>query len=129
MGDQSRFERPPGPDRHSRRARIFVLGLDNPQPHHGLRESAGESGVSGLSGAGRSGATAWARQPESKKKWPQLGGCAGGPVPRTGLVPRHRGFDWLDVSYQDRQVFGRNEDLDAARHAGLASDQTCTLKG
>jgi hypothetical protein len=44
-------------------------------------------------------------------------------------VPRHRGFDWLDVSYQDRQVFGRNEDLDAARHAGLASDQTCTLKG
>jgi hypothetical protein len=26
MGDQSRFERPPGPDRHSRRARIFVLG-------------------------------------------------------------------------------------------------------
>jgi hypothetical protein len=27
MGDQSRFERPPGPDRHSRRARIFVLTL------------------------------------------------------------------------------------------------------
>jgi uncharacterized coiled-coil protein SlyX len=27
MGDQSRFERPPGPDRHSRRGRIFVLTL------------------------------------------------------------------------------------------------------
>src|SRR5258707_11290766 len=27
MGDQSRFERPPGPDRHSRRWRIFVLTL------------------------------------------------------------------------------------------------------
>jgi uncharacterized coiled-coil protein SlyX len=27
MGDQSRFERPPGPDRHSRRRRIFVLTL------------------------------------------------------------------------------------------------------
>jgi uncharacterized protein HemX len=27
MGDQSRFERPPGPDRHSRRERIFVLTL------------------------------------------------------------------------------------------------------
>jgi uncharacterized protein HemX len=27
MGDQSRFERPPGPDRHSRRGLIFVLTL------------------------------------------------------------------------------------------------------
>jgi uncharacterized coiled-coil protein SlyX len=27
MGDQSRFERPPGPDRHSRRGRLFVLTL------------------------------------------------------------------------------------------------------
>ena len=27
MGDQSRFERPPGPDRHSRSGRIFVLTL------------------------------------------------------------------------------------------------------
>ena len=27
MGDQSRFDRSPGPDRHSRRARIFVLTL------------------------------------------------------------------------------------------------------
>src|SRR5258706_7128240 len=27
MGDQSRFEGPPGPDRHSRRGRIFVLTL------------------------------------------------------------------------------------------------------
>jgi septal ring factor EnvC (AmiA/AmiB activator) len=27
MGDQSRFEGPPGPDRHSPRARIFVLTL------------------------------------------------------------------------------------------------------
>ena len=27
MGDQSGFERPPGPDRHSRRGRIFVLTL------------------------------------------------------------------------------------------------------
>jgi uncharacterized protein HemX len=27
MGDQSRFERPPGPDRHSRRGRTFVLTL------------------------------------------------------------------------------------------------------
>jgi uncharacterized protein HemX len=27
MGDQSRFERPPGPDRHSRTARILVLTL------------------------------------------------------------------------------------------------------
>src|SRR6202795_1568008 len=27
MGDQSRFERPPGPDRPSRRGRIFVLTL------------------------------------------------------------------------------------------------------
>ena len=27
MGDQSRFERPPGLDRHSRRARFFVLTL------------------------------------------------------------------------------------------------------
>jgi peptidoglycan hydrolase CwlO-like protein len=27
MGDQARFERPPGPDRHSRRGRIFVLTL------------------------------------------------------------------------------------------------------
>jgi uncharacterized coiled-coil protein SlyX len=27
MGDQSRFERPPGPDRHSRRGRLFVLSL------------------------------------------------------------------------------------------------------
>ena len=27
MGDQSRFDRSPGPDRHSRRGRIFVLTL------------------------------------------------------------------------------------------------------
>jgi uncharacterized protein HemX len=27
MGNQSRFERPPGPDRHSRRGRTFVLTL------------------------------------------------------------------------------------------------------
>jgi uncharacterized coiled-coil protein SlyX len=27
MGDQSRFERPPGPNRYSRRGRIFVLTL------------------------------------------------------------------------------------------------------
>ena len=27
MGDQSRFERPPGPDRHSRRGRVLVLTL------------------------------------------------------------------------------------------------------
>jgi hypothetical protein len=27
MGDQSRFGRPPGPDRHSRKGRIFVLTL------------------------------------------------------------------------------------------------------
>ena len=27
MGNQSRFERSPGPDRHSRRGRIFVLTL------------------------------------------------------------------------------------------------------
>ena len=27
MGDQSRFERPPGPNRHSRSGRIFVLTL------------------------------------------------------------------------------------------------------
>jgi hypothetical protein len=27
MGDQSKFEGPPGPDRHSRRGRIFVLTL------------------------------------------------------------------------------------------------------
>jgi hypothetical protein len=45
------------------------------------------------------------------------------------LVPRPRGFDWLNVSYQDGQVFRRNEDLDAARHAGLASDEACTLEG
>ena len=47
----------------------------------------------------------------------------------TSLVPRHRGFDRLDVSEQDGQVFGRHEDLDAARYAGLASDETCTFEG
>ena len=35
----------------------------------------------------------------------------------------------MDVSEQDGQVFGRHEDLDAARYAGLASDETCTFEG
>jgi hypothetical protein len=47
----------------------------------------------------------------------------------TVLVPRHRGFDRLDVGLQDGYVLGRDEDLDAARDAGLASDEASAFEG
>lgn len=47
----------------------------------------------------------------------------------THLVPRHRGFDRLDVGLQDGYVLGRDEDLDAARDAGLASDEASAFEG
>ncbi|MDH2401842.1 helix-turn-helix domain-containing protein [Bradyrhizobium sp. SSUT18] len=39
------------------------------------------------------------------------------------------GFDRLDKSYQEGPVFGRNEALDATRHAWLAADQARWLEG
>lgn len=45
------------------------------------------------------------------------------------LVPRHRGFDWLDVCVQDGQVLWRNQNLDAARDTGLAADEASAFEG
>ena len=47
----------------------------------------------------------------------------------TSLVPRHRGFDWLDVCVQDGQVLWRNQNLDAARDTGLAADEASAFEG
>ena len=46
-----------------------------------------------------------------------------------GLVPRRRGFDGLIVSEQGGQMLWRDEDFDAARYAGLASDEACAFQG
>jgi hypothetical protein len=35
----------------------------------------------------------------------------------------------LDAGLQDGQILGGDEDLDAARHAGLSSDEACALEG
>ena len=45
------------------------------------------------------------------------------------LVPRRRGFDGLIVSEQGGQMLWRDEDFDAARYAGLASDEACAFQG
>jgi len=34
----------------------------------------------------------------------------------------------LDAGLPDGQILGGDEDLDAARHAGLSSDETCALE-
>src|ERR1043166_3190874 len=47
----------------------------------------------------------------------------------TGLVPRHRGFDRLDVSLQYGQILWRNENGDAARHARLPTNEAGALEG
>lgn len=45
------------------------------------------------------------------------------------LVPRHRGFDRLDVGFQEWQVLGRHEDFDAARDPGLSADEASAFEG
>jgi hypothetical protein len=45
------------------------------------------------------------------------------------LVPRHRGFDWLVGHFQDRQVLGRHQHLDAAWRPGLAANEACPFEG
>jgi hypothetical protein len=45
-----------------------------------------------------------------------------------GLVPRHRGFDWLGGHVQDGEIVGRNEHFDAASRAGLAANEACAFK-
>jgi hypothetical protein len=45
------------------------------------------------------------------------------------LVPPHRGFDCLIRGYQDGQILGCNENLDAARDTGLAADEAFSFEG
>jgi hypothetical protein len=46
-----------------------------------------------------------------------------GKIVAGGLVPRHRGFDRLDVSLQYGQILWGNENRDAARHARLPTNK------
>ena len=58
----------------------------------------------------------------------RIDACGGAKNQIQALVPRHGGFDRLDVSLQYGQILWRNENRDAARRARLPTNEAGTLE-